>query len=85
MLRERCHCVSRNSLCGKLICTWPFKKLVLKANLSVAYAQIRDDLCVAMYKGGRIPKTTKTTYSNPADRDETFVNDGTICGPDMVI
>nr|BAC26490.1 unnamed protein product [Mus musculus] len=76
-------CAFRNSLCGKLICTWPFKKLVLKANLSVAYAQIRDDLCVAMYKGGRIPKTTKTTYSNPADRDETFVNDGTICGPDM--
>ncbi|XP_021074349.1 disintegrin and metalloproteinase domain-containing protein 5-like [Mus pahari] len=77
------YCTLNNALCGKLVCTWPFKKLVLKVNLSVAYGQVRDDLCVSMYKGGRIPKPTMSTYSQLSDRDETFVNDGTICGPDM--
>ncbi|XP_031247085.1 disintegrin and metalloproteinase domain-containing protein 5-like [Mastomys coucha] len=76
-------CVFQNTLCGKLVCTWPFRKLVIKPNISAAYGQIRDDLCVSLYKGGRVLKPTKTTYNHWSDRDETFVQDGTICGPDM--
>ncbi|XP_052018833.1 disintegrin and metalloproteinase domain-containing protein 5-like [Apodemus sylvaticus] len=76
-------CTFENTLCGKLICTWPFRRLVKKVNFSAAYGQVRDDLCVSTYKGGRVPKPTVTTYSDMWDRDETFVQDGTICGPDM--
>ncbi|XP_028624124.1 disintegrin and metalloproteinase domain-containing protein 5-like isoform X2 [Grammomys surdaster] len=76
-------CAFENVLCGKLICTWPFKRLFLKPNMSAAYGQVRDDLCISLYKGGRIVKPTKTTYTDLSDRDETFVQDGTICGPGM--
>ncbi|XP_040587889.1 disintegrin and metalloproteinase domain-containing protein 5 isoform X2 [Mesocricetus auratus] len=82
------NCVSRlckfqNVLCGKLVCTWPYKKLVRLANMSAAYTHVRDDICVSLYKGGRIPKQTMTSYSSLEERDETFVEDGIICGPDM--
>ncbi|XP_006253384.1 disintegrin and metalloproteinase domain-containing protein 5 isoform X2 [Rattus norvegicus] len=76
-------CSFENSLCGKLVCTWPFKRLLMKDNMSAAYGQIRDDLCISLYKGGRPLKTTLSTYSDMSERDETFVKDGTICGPDM--
>uniref|UniRef100_A0A8C2MAY7 A disintegrin and metallopeptidase domain 5 n=1 Tax=Cricetulus griseus TaxID=10029 RepID=A0A8C2MAY7_CRIGR len=76
-------CKFQNVLCGKLVCTWPFKKLVNLANMSAAYTHVQDNICVSLYKGGRIPKQTMTTYSTIEDRDETFVEDGVICGPDM--
>ncbi|XP_051025421.1 disintegrin and metalloproteinase domain-containing protein 5-like [Acomys russatus] len=76
-------CHFQDVLCGKLVCTWPYKKLLMKANISAVYAHIRDDVCVAMYKGGRIPQQTPTTYRYMEERDETFVEDGTICGPEM--
>lgn len=52
--------------------------------MSAAYTHVQDNICVSLYKGGRIPKQTMTTYSTIEDRDETFVEDGVICGPDMV-
>ncbi|XP_076770033.1 disintegrin and metalloproteinase domain-containing protein 5-like isoform X1 [Arvicanthis niloticus] len=79
----RGYCAFQNALCGKLICTWPFKRLFLKANMSAAYGQIRDDLCISLHKSWQILKPTMTTYADMSDRDETFVADGTICGPDM--
>ncbi|GAB1301748.1 Disintegrin and metalloproteinase domain-containing protein 5 [Apodemus speciosus] len=78
-------CNFHNVLCGKLICTWPFKRLVKKVNISAAYSQVRDDLCVSTFKGGKVFKPTVTTYADLSDRDETFVKDGTICGPDMTL
>ncbi|CAH6787152.1 Adam5 [Phodopus roborovskii] len=76
-------CKFQNVLCGKLVCTWPYKKLVRLVNMSAAYTHAQGDICVSLYKGGRIPKQTLTTYSTLEDRDETFVEDGVICGPDM--
>ncbi|XP_055449328.1 disintegrin and metalloproteinase domain-containing protein 5-like [Psammomys obesus] len=78
------HCGFENALCGKLVCTWPFKKILRKVNISAVYTHVRNDICISMYKGGRLFKPTMTTYSVLADRDETFVEDGTICGPDML-
>ncbi|XP_057608328.1 disintegrin and metalloproteinase domain-containing protein 5-like [Chionomys nivalis] len=77
------HCKFEDVLCGKLVCTWPFKRIVKLVNISTVYTHVQNDVCISFYKGGRIPKSTPTTYSTIEDRDETFVEDGTICGPDM--
>ncbi|XP_021092550.1 disintegrin and metalloproteinase domain-containing protein 18 isoform X2 [Heterocephalus glaber] len=81
----RYHCEIQHALCGKLVCTWPHKTLISRENLSVIYTHVRDDICVAGAKtDGKIIRTTSfTTYLEPTDRDETFVEDGTICGPGM--
>ncbi|CAO2611695.1 Putative disintegrin and metalloproteinase domain-containing protein 5, partial [Lemmus lemmus] len=80
-----CHLLLANVLLGKLVCTWPFKRILKLANISTVYTHVQNDVCISLYKGGRTPKNTLTTYSTIEDRDETFVEDGTICGPDMVI
>ncbi|EHB05206.1 Putative disintegrin and metalloproteinase domain-containing protein 5 [Heterocephalus glaber] len=82
----RYHCEIQHALCGKLVCTWPHKTLISRENLSVIYTHVRDDICVAGAKtDGKIIRTTSfTTYLEPTDRDETFVEDGTICGPGMI-
>lgn len=73
-------------MCGKLVCAWPHKAIVSKANLSVIYTQIRDEICVSTFLNSeRIPANDKTTVNTPEDRDKTFIEDGTSCGPDMVI
>ncbi|XP_045142797.1 disintegrin and metalloproteinase domain-containing protein 5-like [Echinops telfairi] len=81
-------CPFPDLLCGKLVCSWPHKKLILRPNLSVLYTHLRDEMCVTTH----LPFTAsvklkdvaeKTTYSGPGDRDETFVHDGTPCGPGM--
>lgn len=73
-------------MCGKLVCSWPHKALVSKANLSVIYTQIRDEICVSTFlSSDRIPSNSKTTVSRPDERDKTYVEDGTSCGPNMVI
>nr|XP_048312584.1 disintegrin and metalloproteinase domain-containing protein 5-like isoform X2 [Myodes glareolus] len=77
------HCKFENVLCGKLVCTWPFRKILKLTNISTVYTHVQNDVCISLYKSGRVPKGTKTTYSTLEDRDETFVEDGTICGPDM--
>ncbi|CAO2611693.1 Disintegrin and metalloproteinase domain-containing protein 5 [Lemmus lemmus] len=77
------HCKFEDVLCGKLVCTWPFKRILKLANISTVYTHVQNDVCISLYKGGRTPKNTLTTYSTIEDRDETFVEDGTICGPDM--
>lgn len=64
-------------MCGKLVCSWPHKKLVSRTNLSVIYAHIRDEICVSTYR--------ETDKDEPGKRDDTFVEDGTVCGPEMVI
>lgn len=68
---------SSNSLCGKLVCAWPHKTLVSRANLSVMYTHIREDICVSTFLN-----TGKIT--GVEGRDETYVEDGTACGPEMV-
>lgn len=73
-------------LCGKLVCTWPHKALVRRRNLSVIYTHVRDDLCTSTFlTTERTPRNTLSTIENPEDRDQTFVEDGTVCGPEMVI
>ncbi|XP_059857504.1 disintegrin and metalloproteinase domain-containing protein 5-like isoform X2 [Delphinus delphis] len=71
-------------LCGKLVCSWPHKALVRRRNLSVIYTHVRDDLCTSTFlTTGRPPRNTLTTVESPEDRDQTFVEDGTVCGPEM--
>uniref|UniRef100_A0A8D2HFX5 Uncharacterized protein n=1 Tax=Urocitellus parryii TaxID=9999 RepID=A0A8D2HFX5_UROPR len=77
-------CRFPHTLCGKLVCTWPHKELISRANFSVIYSHVRDQICVSTYPAGRKPAhDTLTTYKTADDRDETFVEDGTMCGPDM--
>ncbi|XP_012371463.1 disintegrin and metalloproteinase domain-containing protein 5-like [Octodon degus] len=79
----RAQCNIRHALCGKLVCMWPHKQLVSRPNLSVIYTHVRNDICVTTSKTIRkiIRTISLTTYLEPSDRDETFVEDGTICGP----
>lgn len=50
------------------------------------YTHVREDICVSTFlHSGRRLKTTHTTYATVEDRDETFVEDGSTCGPEMVI
>ncbi|XP_036314504.1 disintegrin and metalloproteinase domain-containing protein 5-like [Pipistrellus kuhlii] len=78
------YCSFPNLMCGKLVCAWPHKKLVTKANLSVVYTHVRDEICVSTFlNSDRIPSNAQTTISTPGERDETYVQDGTPCGPDM--
>lgn len=73
-------------MCGKLVCAWPHKEIVSKPNLSVIYTQIRDEICVSTFlNSDRIPSNPQTTINGPSERDQTFIEDGTPCGPDMVI
>ncbi|KAM6149590.1 disintegrin and metalloproteinase domain-containing protein 5-like [Erethizon dorsatum] len=79
----RHQCAFPHALCGKLVCTWPHKALVSHQNLSVIYTHVRDDICVTGAKTVRkiIRTSVLSTYLEASDRDETFVEDGTICGP----
>ncbi|XP_007933253.2 disintegrin and metalloproteinase domain-containing protein 5-like [Orycteropus afer afer] len=81
------HCTFSNLLCGKLVCSWPHKRLIVRANLSVIYTHIRNETCVSTFraieKPPRTGRVSVTTYFDADDRDETFVEDGTPCGPDM--
>ncbi|XP_005410605.1 PREDICTED: disintegrin and metalloproteinase domain-containing protein 5-like isoform X2 [Chinchilla lanigera] len=78
-------CNIRNALCGKLVCMWPHKELVSRVNLSVIYTHVRDEICVTTSKTVRkvVRTASLSTYLHPEDRDETFVQDGTICGPEQ--
>nr|XP_044606772.1 putative disintegrin and metalloproteinase domain-containing protein 5 isoform X1 [Equus asinus] len=77
-------CDFPNLLCGKLVCAWPHKGLITKVNFSVIYAHVRDATCVSVFRNKeRLPRATITTVERPEDRDETFVQDGTVCGPEM--
>ncbi|XP_077625660.1 disintegrin and metalloproteinase domain-containing protein 5-like isoform X4 [Crocuta crocuta] len=78
------HCRYANLLCGKLVCAWPHKTLVSRENLSVIYTHVREEICVSTYRNReRISKNSVTTVESPQERDDTFVEDGTVCGPDM--
>ncbi|XP_058146068.1 disintegrin and metalloproteinase domain-containing protein 5-like isoform X2 [Dasypus novemcinctus] len=79
-------CAFSDLLCGKLVCSWPHKGLISRPNLSVIYSHIRDEICVSTFISIEKPsdKESFTTYRSAADRDETFVEDGTICGPEMI-
>ncbi|XDB65180.1 hypothetical protein ABFV05_018796 [Capra hircus] len=77
-------CAFSHTLCGKLVCAWPHKTLVSQANLSVIYTHVRDEICASVFLNAeRLPRDTFTTVEKPEDRDKTFVEDGTICGPGM--
>lgn len=78
----------RDLLCGKLICAWPHKRMISRVNLSVIYSHVQDDICVSTYLPIKPPENlpwSTSPYTSADSRDETFVQDGTICGPDMVI
>ncbi|XP_059537205.1 disintegrin and metalloproteinase domain-containing protein 5-like [Myotis daubentonii] len=78
------YCSFPHVMCGKLVCAWPHKAIVSKANLSVIYTQIRNEICVSTFlSSDRIPANDITTVNTPEDRDKTFTEDGTSCGPDM--
>ncbi|EHH28433.1 hypothetical protein EGK_18869, partial [Macaca mulatta] len=82
------YCLFQHILCGKLVCTWEHKDLISRPNLSVIYAHVRDQTCVSTYLPSRKPPpvastVSKTSYYSVDDRDETFVQDGSVCGPDM--
>ncbi|XP_036694740.1 disintegrin and metalloproteinase domain-containing protein 5-like [Balaenoptera musculus] len=80
----RNYCNYPNMLCGKLVCTWPHKALVTRTNLSVIYTHVRDDMCTSTFLNTeKTPRDTLTTVEKPEDRDQTFVEDGTMCGPEM--
>uniref|UniRef100_A0A8C3VYF8 Disintegrin and metalloproteinase domain-containing protein 5-like n=1 Tax=Catagonus wagneri TaxID=51154 RepID=A0A8C3VYF8_9CETA len=80
----RNQCSYRHMLCGKLVCDWPHKRLVSRANLSVIYAHVRDQMCVSTFLNAeRVPRDIITTVERPEERDKTFVQDGSICGPEM--
>ncbi|XP_023375814.1 disintegrin and metalloproteinase domain-containing protein 5-like [Pteropus vampyrus] len=72
------YCAFSNLLCGKLVCAWPHKALVSRANLSVIYTHIREDICVSTFL-----HSGKLKFTKAEDRDETFVQDGSACGPEM--
>ncbi|KAB0347986.1 hypothetical protein FD754_012843, partial [Muntiacus muntjak] len=78
-------CKFSQSMCGKLVCAWPYKTLISRANLSVIYTHVRDEICASGFLNAeKLPRDTFTTVQAPEDRDETFVEDGSICGPDMI-
>ncbi|XP_074143405.1 disintegrin and metalloproteinase domain-containing protein 18-like isoform X2 [Sminthopsis crassicaudata] len=68
-------CPFEDLLCGKLVCTWPKRTLFFKSDISVIYTRVYDDICISIAQ--RIPV-------RPGQRDFTFVNDGSPCGPKMV-
>ncbi|KAM9622480.1 LOW QUALITY PROTEIN: disintegrin and metalloproteinase domain-containing protein 5-like [Trichechus inunguis] len=75
-------------LCGKLVCSWPHKRLILRTNISVIYTHLRDEICVSTHRAiEKAPRSdgrvSDTTYYSADDRDETFVEDGSPCGPEM--
>ncbi|OWK00271.1 hypothetical protein Celaphus_00019357, partial [Cervus elaphus hippelaphus] len=84
--KGRCRSVNRHqSMCGKLVCAWPYKTLVSRTNLSVIYTHVRDEICASGFLNAeKLPRDTFTTVQAPEDRDETFVEDGSICGPEMI-
>ncbi|XP_006930810.3 disintegrin and metalloproteinase domain-containing protein 5-like isoform X1 [Felis catus] len=80
----RNHCRYAHLLCGKLVCAWPHKELVSRANLSVIYTHVREEMCVSTYRNqNKANKNPWTTIDSPEERDDTFVEDGSVCGPDM--
>uniref|UniRef100_G1L5U7 Disintegrin and metalloproteinase domain-containing protein 5 n=1 Tax=Ailuropoda melanoleuca TaxID=9646 RepID=G1L5U7_AILME len=80
----RTFCAYANLLCGKLVCAWPHKALVSRANLSIIYTHVREEMCVSTFRvTEKIPKNPWTAIDLPEERDDTFVQDGTVCGPDM--
>lgn len=43
-------------------------------------------MCVSTFRvTEKVPKNPWTAIDLPEERDDTFVQDGTVCGPDMVI
>ncbi|XP_059941949.1 disintegrin and metalloproteinase domain-containing protein 5-like isoform X3 [Mesoplodon densirostris] len=48
------------------------------------YCNYPDDVCTSTYLNTeKTPRDTLTTVEKPEDRDQTFVEDGTMCGPEM--
>ncbi|XP_012611545.1 disintegrin and metalloproteinase domain-containing protein 5-like isoform X2 [Microcebus murinus] len=70
-------CQFHNMLCGKLVCTWPHKTLINQKNLSVIYAHVRGDTCVSTF----LPRMKPA--GEPDRSEDTYVKDGSMCGPDM--
>ncbi|XP_037597499.1 putative disintegrin and metalloproteinase domain-containing protein 5 [Cebus imitator] len=82
------HCIFQHILCGKLVCSWEHRDLITRPNLSVIYAHVRDEICVSTVLPRKKPvpenpPSSATMYYQVEDRDETFVQDGSMCGPEM--
>ncbi|XP_055475394.1 A disintegrin and metallopeptidase domain 3-like, partial [Psammomys obesus] len=66
-----CHgrCNFSDVFCGKLVCYWNFAEILETEKFDVQYTYLSDQVCLSAH------------LREPGDRDETYVNDGTICGP----
>lgn len=59
--------VCRNLICGRLICTYPFKTPFLRDGASVIYAFVRNTVCITMH------------YTTTGGEDPMVVKNGSIC------
>ncbi|XP_005410597.1 PREDICTED: disintegrin and metalloproteinase domain-containing protein 18 isoform X2 [Chinchilla lanigera] len=67
-------CEQKDVLCGKLVCIQPHKNSNKSAGQSAIYSYIHDHECLSITPG--------TSLSSDG-RDDAYVADGTVCGPQM--
>ncbi|XP_048186480.1 disintegrin and metalloproteinase domain-containing protein 18-like [Perognathus longimembris pacificus] len=67
-------CKPKDVLCGILACTWLHKHIHKSAARSAVYSFIHDHVCLSLTPGSSMRED---------GRDNAFVADGTVCGPQM--
>lgn len=67
--------IPRDVLCGKLACVQPHKDTNKSAIRSTVYLYIHNYECLSIIPG---------TSLRSDGRDDAYVTDGTVCGPQMV-
>ncbi|XP_021092437.1 disintegrin and metalloproteinase domain-containing protein 32 [Heterocephalus glaber] len=61
-------CGWRNLICGRLICTYPFRTPYIQQSISVTYIYVRDNVCVSL-----------VNTSSPRGQDPFMVRSGAEC------
>uniref|UniRef100_H0WR93 ADAM metallopeptidase domain 18 n=1 Tax=Otolemur garnettii TaxID=30611 RepID=H0WR93_OTOGA len=67
-------CEQKDILCGKLACVWPQKNTYKNDVHSAVYTYIQDYVCLSVATGSSMRSD---------GRDNGYVADGTMCGPQM--
>ncbi|XP_048648824.1 disintegrin and metalloproteinase domain-containing protein 18 isoform X10 [Marmota marmota marmota] len=67
-------CEQKDILCGKLTCVWPHKNTYKTAAQYTVYSYIHDHVCLSIIPGSSLSSD---------GRDNAYVADGTVCGPQM--
>uniref|UniRef100_A0A8D2JQN2 Disintegrin and metalloproteinase domain-containing protein 2 n=1 Tax=Sciurus vulgaris TaxID=55149 RepID=A0A8D2JQN2_SCIVU len=67
-------CEQKDILCGKLACVWPHKSTYKSAVQFAVYSYIHDHVCLSIIPGSSVSSD---------GRDNAYVADGTVCGPQM--